>query len=35
MEFISETPWHFWGQWTGYIIGVVLSAFLIWINKKV
>lgn len=34
-EVVTQTPWHIFGPWTGYIIGITISAFLIWINKKV
>lgn len=34
-EIVTQTPWHFLGPWTGYIIGLTLAVFVIWLNKKV
>jgi len=30
----SVTGWHWLGPWTGYILGVTLSAALIVLNRK-
>jgi len=35
MEEATSTGWHFLGPWTGYYIGAVLTALLVWINKKI
>ena len=36
MEIIAQstTAWHVFGPWTGYMIGIVLAAALLVLNKK-
>ena len=30
----EATAWHFLGPWTGYYIGIVIAAFIIFMNRR-